>query len=245
MRHRIIFSCLFLLTLPFALASCSSYNPRDIEAFTKPETTNVTFENYILQPADQIEILCSKVPEIHLQQQQIRPDGKVAFEVLGEVEAAGKTPKQLAELMRLKAMELYSLSDKNPLSINIVRYKSKAYYVLGQVVFSGPKTCTGRDTVLTALAKAQPTVLAWKEKFKVIRPSSQTNVKPKIFKLNYKKMIKQGDTSKNVLLQEGDIIYAPPTILATIGLMIEEIVSPIGRAFSTVNIVQGPPPERK
>ena len=42
-------------------------------------------------------------------------------------------------------------------------------------------------------------------------------------------------------IEEGDIVYVPPTILAAISMKVEEIVRPIGRAFSTVNIVQGPP----
>ncbi len=44
--------------------------------------------------------------------------------------------------------------------------------------------------------------------------------------------------SKNVRLEEGDVIYVPPTILAAIAKVVEEFVRPIGSAFSTVNIVQ-------
>jgi hypothetical protein len=80
--------------------------------------------------------------------------------------------------------------------------------------------------------------MAWKERIQVIRPSADPNVKPRIFEVNLERMIVHGDTSKNVMLQEGDIIYVPPTILASIALKVEEAVRPIGRAFSTVNIVQ-------
>ena len=56
--------------------------------------------------------------------------------------------------------------------------------------------------------------------------------------MNFDRMIAHGDTSKNVLLQEGDIIYVPPTIFAAVAQVIEEFARPIGRAFSTVTIVQ-------
>ena len=141
-------------------------------------------------------------------------------------------------------MLLYTLTGDNPVDVRIVAYKSKVYYVLGQVYFQGPQEATGRDTVLSALAKARPTNLAWKERIQVVRPSINENIKPKIFELNYARMIAHGDTSKNVLLQEGDIVYVPPTVLASVGLIVEEFVSPIGRAFSTVNIVEGPPQYR-
>jgi hypothetical protein len=41
-----------------------------------------------------------------------------------------------------------------------------------------------------------------------------------------------------VLLQEGDVIYVPPTVLAAIAMKIEEVIRPIARAFSGANIVQ-------
>ena len=233
-----VFLKVVLLTFVVSLAGCFSSNPKDIGVFVRPAQVNVTAEGYILQPPDEVEIHCSKVPEIHLQRQRIRPDGKVTFESLGEIHAAGKTPKELAERLYEKIILLYALTGENPIDVRIVAYRSKVYYVLGQVYHSGPKDLTGRDTLLTALADARPTVLGWVGRIQVIRPSADKNVKPKIFEFNYEKMITRGDTSKNVLLQEGDIVYVPPTVLAAIAMKVEEFVRPIGSAFSTVNVVQ-------
>ena len=241
-----IFTQAVLLTfLVSGLTGCFSSNPKDIAAFAIPGKVAVTAESYVLQPPDEIEIYCSKVPEVHLQRQQIRPDGKIAFEALGEIEAAGKTTKELASLLHEKIVFLYTLTGENPIDVRVVAYKSKVYYVLGQVYFQGPQEYTGRDSVLTALAKTRPTTLAWLGRIQVIRPSADKKVKPKIFELDYDQMIAHGDASKNVLLQEGDIVYVPPTVLAAIALKVEEFVSPIGRAFSTVNIVQGSPGYRQ
>jgi len=244
MSCKVIFLQMITLVFVVSLTGCFSSNPEDIQAFLKSEQVFVSAENYILQPPDEIEIHCSKVPEIHLQRQQIRPDGKISFEALGEIEAAGKTAEQLAEDLKAKVLTLYTLPLDKPIDVRITVYKSKFYYVLGQVYLPGPKIYTGRDTVLYAIAQAKPNPMAWLERVQVIRPSSDNNVKPKIFELNFKQMMVHGDASKNVLLQEGDIVYVPPTILAAIGLTIEEFVRPIGRAFSTVNIVAGPPQYR-
>lgn len=241
MRYQTIILQAVLVAIVMGLSGgCFSSNPADIAAFALPRKIDVSAENYVLQPPDEIEIHCSKVPEIHLQSQQIRPDGKVSFESLGEFYAAGKTPTELAEVMKEKIVMLYSLTGEYPIDVRIVAYESKMFYVLGQVYFPGPKQATGRDTLLSAISAARPTNLAWLGRIQVIRPSADKEVRPKIFELKYDRMIAHGDSSKNVLVQEGDIIYVPPTVLATIGLKVEELVSPIGRAFSTVNIVQGP-----
>jgi polysaccharide export outer membrane protein len=236
---------MILLLIVISITGCFSSRPADIEAFIKPRQVDVTAESYVLQPPDEIEIHCLRVPEIHEQRQRIRPDGKVSFEALGEIEAAGKTPEQVADILRMKVIALYALTGDKPIEVRVVVYRSKVFYVLGQVYLPGPKDYTGRDTVLRALAEAQPNPMAWVERVQVIRPSGDENIKPKIFEFNLDRMIAHGDTSKNVLLQEGDIVYVPPTVLAGIAMKVEEFVRPIGRAFSTVNVVAGQPTYRQ
>lgn len=221
-----------------SVTGCFSSHPKDIEAFLRPKQVNVTANTYVLQPPDEIEVNCSKVPEIHLKRQRIRPDGKISFESLGEIEAAGKTVAEVSNALRTKVSELYRLQGNQPVDVTIVAYRSKVFYVLGEVYLPGAKVYTGRDTLLNALAEARTTVMAWKQRIQVIRPSSEEGIKPKIFEMNFDRMIAHGDTSKNVLLQEGDIIYVPPTPLAAIAQVIEEFARPLGRAFSTVTIVQ-------
>jgi len=227
-----------LSLIMISLTGCFSSRPGDIKAFLKPHEVELIAKNYVLHPPDEIEVFCSKVPEIHLQRQQIRPDGKISFEALGEIEVVGKTPGQVANLLVQKASQLYTLAGDNPIDVRVSVYRSKTYYVLGEVAFPGPKVTTGRDTALRALAEARPTVLAWKDRIQVIRPSGDNSVRPKIFELNFNRMMAHGDMSKNVLLQEGDIIYVPPTVLAAIGQTIEEFIRPIGGAFSTIYTVQ-------
>jgi polysaccharide export outer membrane protein len=221
-----------------SLTGCFSSNPEDIRAFTKPYEADITADNYILEPPDEILILCAKSPEIHEQKQGIRPDGKISFEKIGEIEAAGKTPKQLAEDIRLKAVEYYQITNEYPVDVRVTSFQSKVYYILGQVYSPGPRIYTGRDTVLTAIALAQPNPMAWIERIQVIRPSMDENEKPKIFEINMDRLMAHGDRSKDVLLQEGDIIYVPPTILGWISLKIEEAIRPIARAFSGAYIIE-------
>jgi polysaccharide export outer membrane protein len=238
MRYAQTIIVAILSVITISLTGCFSSRPKDIEAFLKPYEANVTARSYTLQPPDEVEVHCSKVPEIHLQRQRIRPDGKISFEGLGEVEAAGKTPEEVADILRSKVLELYTLTGDKPIDVHIAAYQSKVFYVLGEVERPGPKVYTGRDSVLTAIAAANPTALAWNKRIQVIRPSSSKDNSPKIFELNFDRMIAHGDTSKDVLLQEGDIIYVPPTILASVGKLVQEVVTPISSTASTITVIQ-------
>jgi len=229
-----------LLLLAFVLTGCFSSNPEDIQAFKMPDKVFLSTDQYLLCPPDEVEVHCTKAPEIDMQRQQIRPDGKVSFEAIGEVHAAGKTPAQVAEVIRQKIVELYKLSGDNPVDVRVVAFRSKRYYVLGQVAAPGAQVYSGRDTVLGAIALAgSPTVLAWQERIQVIRPSRDENVKAKIFEINFDRLSAHGEASKDVLLEEGDIIFVPPTVLAAVAMKIEEFVRPIARAFSGYYLASG------
>jgi len=221
-----------LLFLAVIAISSGCAGPDNIMAFVKPYQADITAENYALQPPDEIEVYCDKVPQIHLQKQMIRPDGMVSFEGLGQLKVAGKTTSQVADMVREKASNLYTLPGDNPIDVRITAFRSKVYYVVGEVGYYGPKIYTGRDTLLRAVTTAQPQVTGWVSKIKVIRPSANKVQKPQIFTFNLKKVLKTGDISRDVLLQEGDIVYIPPTPLAAVAMVIEEFVRPIGRALS-------------
>ena len=122
MRCKAIFLQVIVLTFLVSLTGCFSSNPKDIQAFVRPAQVSVTTESYILQPPDEIEVHCSKVPEINLQRQRIRPDGKISFEALGEFEAAGKTPEELANELQQKVMQLYTLTGDKPIDVRRIAY---------------------------------------------------------------------------------------------------------------------------
>ena len=230
--------CFLANILLLTVTGCFSSHPKNIEAFLKPNEAVVSADKYVLQPPDEIEVHCASIPEINMQRQRIRPDGKVSFENVGELMAAGKTAMELEADMRQKVSGLYNLVGEEPIEVRIIAFRSKSYYVLGQVLSPGPKLYTGRDSVMSALSEAQPTPLAWLERIQVIRPSSDKAVKAKIFEVNFDRMSAHGELDKNILLQEGDVIYVPPTVLAALAMKIEEFIRPIARAFAGVNVVQ-------
>ena len=243
MRYTANLPVVALLMLLVGLSGCFSSNPEDIEAFLRPAEKDVTSDDYIMMPPDRVTVISSKVPELKGTTQSIghtqtiRPDGNISFETIGEVRAAGKTPRQIAEILGRKMSALYNFANENPIDVRVSN-ESKWYYIIGMVQRPGAQIYTGRETTLSAISKAVPNVQAWEEKTQVIRPSADITGDPKIFNLDFKRMIEHGDMSGNVLLQEGDIIYVPPTILGTIGLTVQEIVGPLTGGIGVVSDAQ-------
>jgi polysaccharide export outer membrane protein len=231
--------------LAVTLAGCFSANPEDLKAFTKPQDAQVTADSYILQPPDEVTVISSKVPELQGTTQSvghtqvIRPDGKISFETMGDILVAGKTPREVAAIISEKMTQYYKFTTDNPIDVR-VRNRSKYYYICGEIRNAGAQFYTGRETTLSALAKGVVTTSAWEERVQIIRPSKEVGGPSKIFEMNLKKVVEQGQMASNVLLEEGDIIYVPPTILSTIGRTVGEITQPILQGAGTINTLAAP-----
>jgi polysaccharide export outer membrane protein len=232
--------------LAVAVAGCFSANPEDLAAFTKPQDAQVTADSYILQPPDEITVISTKVPELQGTTQSvghtqvIRPDGKISFETMGDILVAGKTPREVAAIIAEKMTQYYKFTTDNPVDVR-VKNRSKYYYLCGEVRNPGAQFYTGRETTLSALAKGVVLTSAWEERVQVIRPSKEVGGKSKIFEMNLKKVVEQGQMATNVLLEEGDILFVPPTILTSIGRTVGEITQPILQGAGTINSLAAVP----
>lgn len=241
MKYRLYSVAIIACLLTIGVTGCFKADKENLKAFTYPNDATVTADDYVILPPDDVTVICTSVPELMGtgsmlgQTQTVRPDGVISFERVGEISVAGKTPRQVAELIAERISAMYKLTGDNPIEVR-VRNLSHYYYMVGMVNRPGAQIFTGRETTLSALTKAVPTNLAWKDQIQVIRPSTNPKEPSKVFALDYRKLTEQGNMECNVLLQEGDVIYVPPTILASIGLTVGEILSPILQTGSAVNM---------
>ena len=77
----------------------------------------------------------------------------------------------------------------------------------------------------------RPNFIAWGSQVKVIRPSPTPDEVHEIT-VDVDKMMQSGDLRDNLLLQEGDIVYVPPTPLGAVGLVIQEVLFPFSPLMS-------------
>jgi polysaccharide export outer membrane protein len=221
----------FLPLISLLLAAVSGCAPRyeDLKVFVQEHDHDVTATRYRVDPPDIVVIASPNVAEIDGVQQRINIDGKITLPLLGDVKVSGLTPEEIA----VKLVEMLRRYYVEPrVQVRVSKFASKRVYVFGQVSAPGPYTYTGKDSVLDVLAEATPTYLAWNAQIKVIRPSAKEDERHEIV-VDVDRMVKSGDMRGNFLLNEGDIIYVPPTPLAWVGLRFRELLYPVDPALST------------
>lgn len=212
------------------LTGCAS-KYQDVKVFTQAHRQDVSASSYRLEPPDTIQIESPTAAEIDQEIQRIRSDGKISLRLIGEVQVSGMTPEEVAA----KLEELLSRYYESPeVTVRVATFESKNVYVFGQVMSRGPQPFTGRDTLMDVISRAEPNFLAWGGQVKVIRPSANPDERHEII-VDVDKMLESGDMTNNFLLQEGDIVFVPPTPLGYVGLKIQEVLFPVSPALQTYN----------
>lgn len=98
---------------------------------------------------------------------------------------------------------------QNEISVRLVNWESKRYYVLGEVNSPGFFTVRGGETVLDAIVEAGGiTNSANKHQIIVARPSRCNDCRV-VMKVCYDQIVQLGDASTNYQLQPGDRVFVP------------------------------------
>ena len=160
--------------------------------------------DYKIGAGDILEITIWKEPDLSREEVLVRTDGKISFPLLNDVQAAGLTPLEMKRNMEVGLKEFIS----NPfVTITVRSPESQKIYILGEVLNTGEYPLTKNLTVLQAFALAGG-FTEWASKKEIILMRKEGG-KEKIYRINYKNIIKGKDLSQNLMLKADDTIIVP------------------------------------
>ena len=155
---------------------------------------------YVIGPDDLLEVSYWQQKELAAEV-VVRPDGKIALPLIGELAAAGLTPAELTARIKDAAADLLEL----PLPTVVVKQiNSRKVFITGEVAKPGRYPLAGPMTVLELIAMAGGfTEFADQKHIGVVRTVGGVQT---AMKVNYKKLAKLQDLRENVALLPGDIV---------------------------------------
>jgi polysaccharide export outer membrane protein len=160
--------------------------------------------DYVIGPGDALAISVWK-DEALTRQVTVLPDGKIAFPLIGQLTAAGKTVDALTrEIEQKLAKYLPDLT----LSVTVQQVNSMWIYVIGKTNSPGRFALNADVSVLQALAMAGGlNPFAKRGDIKIFRevPGGGT----KILYFDYDKVADGDDIRQNMKLRRGDVIVVP------------------------------------
>ena len=170
------------------------------------------FPEYLIGPGDVLEVTLlaedSKIEEV-----EVRPDGRISYSLVEDLQAAGLTPTQVDEVL---TAELSKFLRDPKIDLKVKEHRSKIVNLLGaiQIIQSGGGfvksgqgryALQGKMTVLELILEAGgPLPEAQLDRVKLIRGDTS-------FTLNIQHVLATGEQSHNLLLQGDDVLIVPGT----------------------------------
>ncbi len=159
---------------------------------------------YVIGAEDTLSVTVWKEPDFSNTALPVRPDGRVSLPLLGDVQAAGRTPTQLSDEITTR---LKKYIEEPRVTVVVTGMASRRVFILGEVNHPGPTGMSANMTVLQAISAAGgPTAYANTKKITVLR---NENGKQNKYLFNYKEVIKGNNQEQNIVLQPGDTIVVP------------------------------------
>jgi polysaccharide export outer membrane protein len=159
-------------------------------------------DTYVIGPSDVIVVNVWKEPTLS-GSLLVRPDGMISMPLLGDVQASGSTPLQLADQISAK---LKKFVQEPNVSVVISQIHSKVVYLMGEVGKKGPIEMTPGMTLLEAIGSAGGvTDFANVKKMYILRDEAGKHEK---IPVHYKEALK-GDSALDLALKPGDTIVVP------------------------------------
>lgn len=175
---------------------------------------------YLLGEDDALQITVWQNPDLN-QEVIVRPDGKISFPLIGDVQASGLTISQLSQAItdKLKEFVLYP-----EVSIFLRKLGGKKVIILGEVQGPGVYSVTGARTILEAVGLAGGfTRDAVPSSTLLIRNGFS---KPMATRINLSRAL-SGDLRQNVVLQSEDVIFIPKKFIADLNYFLTQVMQPL------------------
>jgi len=164
----------------------------------------VSADAYKIGSGDVLEIVTWKEPDFSRGDVLVRIDGKISFPLIGDVQAAGRTPLEIQRDIETGLKDYVG----NPIvTVTVKNPGSQRFYILGEIQKTGEYPLLKGLTVLQAFAIAGG-FTDWASKKEIILLRYEGG-KEKVYNINYKRIVNDKDFSQNIAIQTNDTIIVP------------------------------------
>jgi polysaccharide export outer membrane protein len=200
----ICFGLLVAIPAPLAAQRSTSSSPA---ATSTPTATTVSSidvpRDYVIGVDDVLEVMFWKDKDLS-RDVVVRPDGKIALQLLNEVQAAGLTPEQLRDVLLTEAKRF--IEDPS-VAVNVKQINSRKVFITGMVEKPGMYPLTSSMSVLQLISIAGGLKeFAKKKDIVVMRHDRGAQL---AYPFNYADILKGKRLAQNMILRPGDTVVVP------------------------------------
>lgn len=174
-----------------------------------PENSPRTTNAYLIGAGDSLEVFVWGNEELSTVV-QVRPDGGISTPLVEDLEAAGKTPTELARAIEAALGEYVRSPTVTVIVQEFVGEYDRQIRVVGQA--TEPMSLnyrSGMSLLDVMIAVGGLSEFAAGNKSKIVRRENGNEV---VINVDVKDLLNKGDMSQNVRMQPGDILIIPESV---------------------------------
>lgn len=222
MHFRGIIMCVMVVCVLLIINGCAMgpvVKNRTPLTDTQMQVPPISQIDYRITVGDELDIKFHYNPELN-ERLPVRPDGRIALQLVSEITVVGLTPLELRDLLIKK----YASEINKPEVTVIVRsFIGSRIFVDGEVNRVGPVPLLGPMTILQSITFAGG-----------LRESARTNEvilirqgkdnKPIATTVNLEKVLDGTDFSQDIYLKPYDIVFIPRSPIANVDLWVDQYI---------------------
>ncbi len=217
-RRRATIHVSLLLLTALVAAACATPDPMPPPARPQEATYKVGSPDALF-----ITILPAPILERSV---VVRPDGMISIDLIGDVQAAGRTVEDIATEIEQRVRRFKRDARA---TVSIQQSKSLSVTVLGEVAAPGTFPLTSETRISEAIGlRGGTSIFASKRNIRVVRTTGEIT---RVFVIDLAR-IEQGDLTENIMVRGGDMVIVPPNALAKVGYGLQVMLFPFQQLLS-------------
>ena len=202
---RSIASCLLMAMVVSGCGSAGPVSSSDIDN----GTTQTSSDDYVIGPGDGLQVFVWGHDDLSTQV-QVRPDGQISTPLVEDLQAAGKTPTELARAVEVVLEEYVRNPTVTVIVQQFVGEYARQIRVVGQA--AEPQALSYRNgmTLLDVMIEVGGlSEFASGNKAKIVR---RENGQEQVIRVRISDLLNKGDMEQNVRMMPGDVLIIPESM---------------------------------
>jgi polysaccharide biosynthesis/export protein len=214
---RVLKHVTLILVLTAVVIGCASKGSQvTLVSLTPPAPQS----EYIVQAGDTLDIKFYYHPDHDQQNLVVRPDGKLLLPLIGDIQAVGLTPEQLAEHIAQR----YSFTLREPkVAVDVNTVNTGQVYVGGEVLRPGVIKLKPKMNLIQAVFEAGgPKDEGDIERVVLLRSMGDNQFGYR--EINLMRIVKHEEPTDDAVLAQDDLIFIPKTGIAKANLWVQKYI---------------------
>jgi protein involved in polysaccharide export with SLBB domain len=207
---------LVLLLMAATIGCAAREGPVTLIPLSSPSSPG----EYIVQAGDTLDIKFYYHPDHDQQNLIVRPDGKLLLPLIGDIQAVGMTPEQLAEHIAQR----YSFTLREPkVAVDVKTVNTGQVYVGGEVLRPGVIKLKPKMNLIQAVFEAGgPKDEGDIERVVLLRSIGDNQFGYR--EINLMRIVKHEEPADDAVLAQDDLIFIPKTGIAKANLWVQKYI---------------------